>query len=219
MYDDTQFGGQVVENPNVVVADEPVYFDTAVGEFGDFSEKAGEAARHRIFVFVPVVEHVAKQIQYGNIVLDAVEPAHRFAFALALFGRRQRCHAQMEVGDKIDGGAHAGEFLEKAEFEFRLLAHHVFIPFRLENEIDGGGLRALDACHFLAHVFGDEVGGGAVGGGERHVDDDVGVVVDFDFIDKSEIIYIDRNFRVVNGAQHLYDFFFYFERVCHAVAF
>ena len=57
--DNTALLFQITVSPNVVVACEVMHLDTHIGEFGEFSQEAGEALGHHIFVFVPEVEHVA----------------------------------------------------------------------------------------------------------------------------------------------------------------
>ena len=57
--DDTTLLFQIAISPDVVVACKVMHLDTHIGEFGDFSQKTGEALGHHIFIFVPEIEHVA----------------------------------------------------------------------------------------------------------------------------------------------------------------
>ena len=64
---------QVVEGPDVVIACEVVYLHTHIREFRQFAEETGISTRHDILELIPEVEHVAKEIDGGSLVLDAVE--------------------------------------------------------------------------------------------------------------------------------------------------
>ena len=67
---------QVLIGPDVMVAGEVMHLDTHVGQFGYLAEKAREALRHHILVFVPEVEHVAQQVDGCCLLLDGVEESH-----------------------------------------------------------------------------------------------------------------------------------------------
>ena len=54
------FIAHIVEQPDVVVADEPCYLHAAVGQTGKRPEKPHVAARHHRPVLEPVVEHIAE---------------------------------------------------------------------------------------------------------------------------------------------------------------
>lgn len=97
--DDAAFLFEIAVGPDVVVAGEEVDFDTHIGQFGEFSEETGVAAGHDITVFVPEVKHVAKEIDSGGLVLDAVEETDQTALVHArmVYGER----AQMGVGKEI----------------------------------------------------------------------------------------------------------------------
>jgi hypothetical protein len=65
-----KLGGEVVVNPDVVVADKPDYAYATVGKLGELAEEAHEATRHDIAVFVPVIEYVAQQKDCVGFLLD-----------------------------------------------------------------------------------------------------------------------------------------------------
>lgn len=64
---------QVVEGPDVVIACEVVYLNAHIRQFRQFAEETGISTRHDILELIPEVEHVAKEIYGGSLVLDAVE--------------------------------------------------------------------------------------------------------------------------------------------------
>ena len=61
VYDGSDFLRQIVEHPDVVIADKEMYFDTEIAQFGDLTEKTHVSARHDVFVFVPIVEDIAQK--------------------------------------------------------------------------------------------------------------------------------------------------------------
>ncbi len=75
VYDGSDFLRQVVEHPDVVIADKEMDFDTEVAQLGDLTEKAHVSARHDVFVFVPIVEDIAQEIHGRRIVFNLVEPS------------------------------------------------------------------------------------------------------------------------------------------------
>lgn len=83
---ETNLGGEIVEKPHVVIAGEPAYFHSTVGEFGEFSEEPDVSTRHHILVLIPIVENIAKQINLGSIVLDGIEEIHQAHLMLTLVG-------------------------------------------------------------------------------------------------------------------------------------
>lgn len=94
-----QFGGQIVENPYIVIAGNPSDGNARVGKFGKFSEKAHKAPRHHIAVFKPIIDDVAEEIDALSRVLDGLQPTHHAAFALA--GIAQIGSPQVRVANKI----------------------------------------------------------------------------------------------------------------------
>ena len=81
--DDTTLLLEIAVCPDVVVAGKEMDFDTHVCQFGQFAEETGVATGHDITVFVPEVKHVAKEIDGGGLVLDAVEETDQTAFVHA----------------------------------------------------------------------------------------------------------------------------------------
>ena len=70
------FIAQIVEQPYVVVADEPVYFHATVGQAGKSAKEPDIAARHDGAVFIPIVEDVAEEVDFGGGAGYGVEEAH-----------------------------------------------------------------------------------------------------------------------------------------------
>lgn len=61
-YPHADFVAQVIEQPDVVVADEPCYFNPIVGHSGQSAEEACESTWHHGSIFVPIVEDVSEQV-------------------------------------------------------------------------------------------------------------------------------------------------------------
>ena len=59
---DATFDWEIVENPNIMVSSEKMDRDTAVGDFGQFTQESGESAGHHRLVFEPEVENVTHQV-------------------------------------------------------------------------------------------------------------------------------------------------------------
>ena len=90
---------QVVVGPDVVVAGEVVHLHTHVGKLRELAQKASVATRHHILVFIPEVEHVAKQVYGAGLLLDRVKEAHEAALLHALVRNGPR--AEVGVAQKI----------------------------------------------------------------------------------------------------------------------
>ena len=90
-----------------------------------------------------------------------------------------------------------------------LFGHHTLIPFGFENEVDGRRLDVIERVNLQSHVLKNEVGGGARRRCECHVDVYVSVVIDVYLVYKSEIVYVDGYFGVVNGLQDIDDALLY----------
>lgn len=67
-----EFGGEVVEDPDVVVSDKPDHANPPVGEFGDFSEEADKPTWDYIPILIPIVKDVAEEINHLSVILDTV---------------------------------------------------------------------------------------------------------------------------------------------------
>ena len=77
VYRHAAFVVQIAVGPDVVVARKEVHFYAHVGEFGYFSEEARVAFGHDIAVFVPEIEHVAKQIYGACLGLYGVKEPYK----------------------------------------------------------------------------------------------------------------------------------------------
>ena len=96
---DAEFGWQIVENPDVVVANKPIYFHAEVGKLRDFSEKPRESSRHHIAVFIPIVEDVAEEVYFFSRVFNRVEKRHHAP--LVVERRVKLARSKMEIGEEI----------------------------------------------------------------------------------------------------------------------
>ena len=92
---------EIVFHPKVMIARKIVYFYAKVGEFGDFAQESGVALGNYRLIFMPEVEHIAKQIHGTCLVFDAIEEAYETTLlhATALNGET----AKMCIGEEIDG--------------------------------------------------------------------------------------------------------------------
>ena len=78
--DDSTFLFQIVTTPNVVIANEEMYFHAQVGEFGNLAEETCVTLRHYQLELIPEIKHIAQQIDSTRLVLDAVKEVHQSAF-------------------------------------------------------------------------------------------------------------------------------------------
>lgn len=99
------FVAQVVEEPDIVIAFEPGYFNSAVGETGECSEEAYEASRHHVAILIPIVEYVAEEENLACGGCDGFEPSDDFPFMRLRVGNV--AGAEMKVGDEVGVSAHA----------------------------------------------------------------------------------------------------------------
>ena len=86
---------QVVVSPNVVVAREEVHLDAHIGQLRQLAEEAGETLWHHIFIFIPEVEHVAKEVNGRCLVLDGVEKSHQPALLHPAVRHRERTEVRV----------------------------------------------------------------------------------------------------------------------------
>jgi hypothetical protein len=78
----TQFIGDVVIDPDIMVTDKPNNANAAIGKFGKFSEETNITARHDIAILIPIVENIAKKIDNISILLNRIEEIHNSFFRL-----------------------------------------------------------------------------------------------------------------------------------------
>ena len=69
----TKLRGQIVEDPDIMVTDEPYYTHPAVGEFGKLAEESDKTAGHHIPVLVPIIKDVAQKVDGMGVILYRVE--------------------------------------------------------------------------------------------------------------------------------------------------
>ncbi len=68
-----------------MVAYQPCNLDTGIRQFGQFAEKAYEASRHDITVFIPIVQHITHQIHRFGSIFYRIQKTH---YAHLLIARR-----------------------------------------------------------------------------------------------------------------------------------
>ena len=78
--DNTLFVGQIIENPNIMVADKPIYFHAQIGELSDFSKKTRKPSGHDITIFKPIIEDITQEIHLLGITFNRVEKIHHTPF-------------------------------------------------------------------------------------------------------------------------------------------
>ena len=90
---------EIIATPGVVVAGEEMHLYASVGELGYFTQETGEALGNDQFELVPVIEHIAQQINGGSTLFDTVEEIHQ----PALLGARvlQGTTAKVSIGQEI----------------------------------------------------------------------------------------------------------------------
>ena len=81
---------QVAVGPDIVVAGKEVHFDAHIGEFGDFTKETRVAFGHHVAIFIPKIEHVAKQIDGARLRLYGVKESHQPPFLRAVVVYRPR---------------------------------------------------------------------------------------------------------------------------------
>ena len=95
-YPHADFIAQVIEQPYVVVADEPCDFNAFVGHAGQGAEEPGESPWHYCAVFIPIIEYVSEQIQFRGLGTYGIEETHDPAFMFEGVG--EVGGSQMQVG-------------------------------------------------------------------------------------------------------------------------
>ncbi len=179
------------------------------------------------------VEQAYQQAQSGNIN-DAIAGFTRVIeqhnhFAEAYFNRGLLQLLLDNTPLAISDLSKAGELgisssLHESQVELGFLAHHILVPFRLENHIHVHGLDGRDTLKFLLDVFEDEISGRAVGGGEGHVDVHIkilaigrlGGLLHVNLVYHAEVPHVDRNLGVEHRLEVFYGLLFYFV-FCHIV--
>ena len=94
------FAVQVVAHPHVVVAGEEAHAHAAVGQFGQFAQRADEPLRHDPPVFEPEIEQVPEQVDRLGIAGNGVEP--RREPTLGAPRRRRIAGTQMNIRGEVD---------------------------------------------------------------------------------------------------------------------
>ena len=78
-----------------MVSGEEMNLDTKVDKFGEFAKRTHKAFGYHEFIFVPEIEDVANQIEFGSIIFNRIEPVHKEMLApLRLLGIRK---SQMNI--------------------------------------------------------------------------------------------------------------------------
>ena len=95
-----QFSFKIIVHPQIVVSHKKMDLDSAIAQFGQFSQNAHKPFWHHGFVFKPKIKKIAEQKNHFGIVFYAFQPFHKNFFAWQTFGLRGR--AQMVVAGKVD---------------------------------------------------------------------------------------------------------------------
>jgi hypothetical protein len=66
----------IAENPYIVIAREPMYFDSRIGKFAEFPQETGKTLWDDMLVLKPIVYNVAYKEQCLAVGLDRVEETH-----------------------------------------------------------------------------------------------------------------------------------------------
>lgn len=158
---DAYFRRKIIEDPDVMVADEPDDLYSGIGKFGQFSEEPHESPGHDIAVFIPVIENVTEKINGIGIVLDGIEKAYHAGFSLTGVAEVRR--TEVQIAEEVRFGQCSRglywcriilcEGLKESEFKLSLFRHHVLVPFGLEHEPEVDLGRALDADELLAYIL------------------------------------------------------------------
>jgi len=91
----------------------------------------------------------------------------------------------------------------EAELQLRGFRHHRRVPRRLPGELHVDVRHARHAAQLLLDLGRQALGDGAHRRGERHAHLHVGLVVDVDGVDEPELVDVDRDLGIVDGAEHL----------------
>ena len=90
----------IVENPDIVIPRKPMDLNALVSKFAQLTEEAGEASRHDILVFEPIVDDVTQEVESLAIGLDAVQETDHPP--LVIQRMVERLGTEMHVADEIN---------------------------------------------------------------------------------------------------------------------
>ena len=94
------FAREVIPDPHVVISREEDHADAAIGQFGEFAQRAHEALRHHPPVFEPEVENVTHEKNRLRITRRSIKPRHEPPFERP--GRCVIARSQVYVGGEVD---------------------------------------------------------------------------------------------------------------------
>ena len=80
MDNDTTLLFKIIICPYIMVPSEVMHFYTAVGQFGEFAQKACIAFWHRMVVFVPEVKHITEEVNGFSGRFYLIEKTDQTAF-------------------------------------------------------------------------------------------------------------------------------------------
>lgn len=96
---ESDFTGQIVKNPDVMIACDPRDFNSAVSQFGKGAEEAREAAGNHVAILKPIVQNVTQKVEPAAVWFDFAQPA---ADGLLMFACvTEITRAQMKVTYEI----------------------------------------------------------------------------------------------------------------------
>lgn len=102
---DAKLGGKIVENPNVVIANEPGDFDAGIGKVGNGAEKTDKTAGNDMAILKPIVKNIAHEVDAPGSGGYGAQPGTDAPLELARVSEIAR--AQVEVGEEVgESGVH-----------------------------------------------------------------------------------------------------------------
>ena len=104
---------QITIHPQIVVTREIMHLNPHIGQFRQFAKEARIALRYDIFIFIPEIKHVAKQINGSRLMLYIVKKTYKASFMhpSMIYGER----TEVRIRKYID-------VLYNLNVEFRMLS-------------------------------------------------------------------------------------------------
>ena len=99
VYDEPHLTGQIVEDPQVMVAGKKMHRYALIAEFGHLTQKTHKSFGHSFFVFKPKIKYIPKQIKGFGLGLDLIEPLYQKLFPLQAL--RPPGSSQMKIRGEI----------------------------------------------------------------------------------------------------------------------
>ena len=101
------------------------------------------------------------------------------------------------------------------QFKFGLIGHHILVPLGFKDQIYSGRFDTFQTLYPKTDILDYEIRQRAAGRCQRHINADIGVIIDIDLVDKPKIVYVNGYLRIINGLEYLYDFLLYIKLLTH----